>query len=371
MTPNLGYKQSSSNNYGTQNFKLLLVAISILALIKNLSQPCDADLSEDLDTLSNLMTHVNSLNQDVIPTTENHIVLPEFLNAFIGKPDKSWLNVGISFDPPIEYLDQKYYVPTGMNLTAMADIGGDYSSKDNLTYYWSIDKDIIASGVNMSKIVHSFNKVDDVVLSLLVKSDSNQTAYDKKKLVIREPITIIRSYGKQHLYHGDLLNWTLNFNGTGPFKYCYTHCLKKYDCDYCEPRTPLFSNVLMIGPIYLPKIDNYTLTISITNLASTYKNNLTIIIADTVRHPKILYVPIVSSILAVLILLIGVALHFKFRKTVDAETADFDFTRNAYDDEEWNEEQSFSERVRYLLFGSQPNERRPLFSQDLNRFRIR
>lgn len=290
------------------------------------------------------------------------VSLPKTLNdTFFGHK----LSISLSFSPELTYRDGVYFMPTGENITAKAHVHG-HTDGANLTFQWSEDNQVIVTN-NMSERIIKKDKPMKIILKVLVMDDKSRQAETEVKLDIKIPVKLTSFEGKQHMYHDDLLDWTFHYDGTGPFHYCYKISFKGLNC---SPIYETNENHLTTGPNYLPYIDDYILFIYITNYAGPpYTNTFSISIEETVKKPKILYVPIVSSIIAVLILLTGVALHFRFRKRVGAETADFDFTRNAYENDEWDEEQTFGERVRYLLFGSQPEERRGLFSYGINRSR--
>lgn len=338
-----------SSNFFTIHQKHKFFQIAIIIFIFNLiALKCQADLLEDISSFSKFLSPIEANAVEEIA-------------------------VDISLLPPPKCYtsENRCFVTTGTNFTATANVDSKYNNK-NLTYQWSLGDQVILTGPNQTKIV--FPRPELTTLKVLVKSENNQIGEYEQNLTVRDPIAIIKTEGKQHIYHDDLFNWTIVFNGTGPFYYCFHLCkAKKSTCDPChfEP-IKLYENTLTIGPLYLPTIDEYILAIYLTNIASEIQPKpITIIVENPVREPKVLYVPIISSILAVLILLVGVAIHLKLRKTVDAETADFDFIRDSSEDQEWTEEQSFKERVMYLLFGSVPGERRSLFGNEPNRSMLR
>lgn len=259
---------------------------------------------------------------------------------------------------PYSQLHGKIYVPTGKNLTIRADVTDDKFRNLSLTYQWSTRQHVIDT-TNVSQIVYAFDQPDEnEFMKVLVFHPQNDTGVSQEDIIVRDPIKLDDPVGKTFLEHGELLDLMFRYNGTGPYQYCFRLCYEKSEAD-CEPcdstadeaRMTASQHVAILK--YLPKVGNYTLFFSVYNIATRVDRYYAIKITDILRPQTIPYIPIISSILAVLILLVGLALHLKFKQTIYTETADFDFIRQAYDDrleEVWDEEQSFFQRVRYLLF---------------------
>lgn len=197
--------------------------------------------------------------------------------------------------------------------------------------------------------------LNDIVTSYETQSNTTEAP-------TQEPVIVSDPSGKLFLEHGELLDIKLKYNGSAPFFYCYTFCT---DQDWlpcvCLTLTETSGNEIAITR-YLHQLGNYYLLFKIRNSVNEVEKRYTIKITGTVRESTLPFVPIVSSVLAVIILITGVALHIHLRKTVNTETADFDFMGQ---EEEWDEEQSLIQRVKYFMCHSDNmddyrDERRPL-----------
>lgn len=261
-------------------------------------------------------------------------------------------------------LIQKYgitYVSTGVNLTVIAVVTNPTLANISLLYHWSTKSGIISADLKASKIEYTFTQAEP---SSFIKVDVvpvNTTAYNltgeaQINLNVVDPVSISEPAGKLFLEHGELLDIKLQYKGTPPFDYCYKFC-GRTDILPCSVSflslTCLSNHVTDKNEIaishYLHSVGSYILYFRISNLMNEQTKEYTIKINDIVRHHNLPYAPIISSILAVIILLSGLALHLHFRKTAYTETANFDFIRQSLEEEEWKEEQSFIERVRYLF----------------------
>lgn len=256
---------------------------------------------------------------------------------------------------PAKYLYGKDYIATDAEFTATAEILDEKYKNLTITYQWSTKNTTIVTDAKASQITYKFTQPDeDNFLKVLVIHDANYTGTSEKKIVVRNPIQITEpENNKLFLEHGELLDISFKLNGTGPITSCYRFCYEMADTDKCKckPDSLVRRDEIRISH-YLHYVGNYTLLIAVDNVADHVEKHYTVKIIDTVHSQTAPYVPIVSSILAVIILLTGIALHMKFKKTVQTETADFDFIRSYEDDdlEDWGEVQTLSQRVRYLLF---------------------
>lgn len=276
--------------------------------------------------------------------------------------DRSRLRDTIKVDvhvSPARYLHGKIYVPTGANLTAKAEISDDRFKNATIDYQWSVKNKTITTLKNASEITYKFDEADENnFLEVLVFHHPNDTGVSNKSLVVRDPVAVADPIGKLFLEHGELLNITLELKGTGPFYYCNSFCFSRHDkdhemeCEDCSPHVPTKSSEVKIIH-YLHLVGNWTLSFVVDNIASQVTKSYSIKITENIRPKSVPFVPIVSSILAVIILLSGVALHLKFKQSFATETADFDFIRDDYNDPDetfWDEELSFAQRIRYILF---------------------
>lgn len=242
------------------------------------------------------------------------------------------------------------YVPAGEKINATAVIRDliNTNNQFDVSIQWSTREGVIPTDSNLTSIEHVFqNASDDNFIRVDIKH-GNDTGSAKIDFYVREPVNVLDPIGNLFLEHGEMLDIKLSFKGTGPFYYCYRFCMSP--CSFCPPIYETSKNELLISH-YLSSVGNYTLLLDISNVMNRETKQYTIKIYDSIRGQSLPFVPIVCSILAVFILITGVGLHLHFRKTAYTETANFDFIRQTQDDEDWEEELSFIQRVRYLFYG--------------------
>lgn len=291
--------------------------------------------------------------QDIVIDSHNESI-SILTNTDPPKVDK--LSVTLIVEPKKIVSDQ-FIVITGDELKAIATIQ-DYQrcNETTLTTHWSTkDGPIQTSPANASTIQYKFTKSDNqTFIKVDVFCNNTNTTLSgsaQVDLVAIDRVVVGDPVGKLFLEHGDLLNVKLVYTGTGPFKYCYRFCAP-FDfipCDICLWTHQTDDKEIPLSR-YLGTVGNYTLMFFIENIANSETRHFTIKIIDTIREKTLPFAPIVSSILAVLILVTGVALHLNFRKIEYAETADFDFINHGQEEEDWEEELSFIQRVRNLFF---------------------
>lgn len=297
------------------------------------------------ETTAQLTTGAIKQNDEVIlPSTD--------LNTTV----KLDIPVNIQIHPMVWRSGQRY-ISTGDNITLKAEVFDPLFHNVTPDYQWSTKSGLIARGINASHISYKFKQAEpNQFIKLYVLYPDQSSGSDEKTVTVRDPISLTEHIGKTFLEHGELLDLTIKFLGTGPYSFCYKICHNNsfniFCQPACEPEWYLEENQFPIVR-YLPLVGNYTLFIAIDNVASKISRSFTIRVLGTIKLQTIPYIPIISSILAVLILLTGVALHQRFKRTIYTETADFDFVRqiydDSYDDNIWDEEQSFLQRVKCIL----------------------
>jgi len=260
--------------------------------------------------------------------------------------------VSIEITQAKQYFDH-WLVPSKTFLDILAKHDQKY---DNASHYDWFTKD--GPLKEKSKQLHFMfpnSNIDDYLEVHVSNNYTNSTGQAKLDFTLKEPVTVADPVGKLFLERGELLNITVHYSGSPPFHYCYKICSPRdfIPCDVCFPYFQTADSALHIEH-YLRYVGNYTLMFDINNIMREDTKHYTIKINDILRESNLPIAPIVSSILAVCILITGVALHMKFRHTsYETETADFDFVR-VDDEEEWEQEYSFIQRVRYLLLREDP-----------------
>jgi len=170
----------------------------------------------------------------------------------------------------------------------------------------------------------------------------------QKRIVSKEPIHNVTVVGDVMLKHGKLVDLDLNCTGTGPWLYCWHIMEKGYNItgnETCDD--PQIMKRTCEFPIlwYFRTSDTYNFLIIIKNDVSTNISVVPVTIYDAATEAQygLVLIPIASSIVVVVLIISGVALHAHYRNRLAVEVADFDFGQA---DEEELQYKSFWERLR-------------------------
>ena len=271
---------------------------------------------------------------------------------------------------PIKQESNNNYVAANTPIKIEAKLSSIVSNVSDISYEWSTKDGPIKADKHASSLTHQFTKsnVNDFIEVKVIDGKTNSTGEAKVEIIVKSSLMVADPKGKFFLEKGELLDINLIYSGSPPFKYCYKFC-SDYDflpCNICFPYYETSNTTIPIVH-YLHYVGNYTLMFKIENIMNYEERHYVIKIIDTTRPKSNLPIaPIVSTILAVCILITGVALHLKFKDTSYAtETANFDFFHDD-DEEEWEQELSLIQRIRYLFCGleqEEVNETRYLFQK--------
>lgn len=262
------------------------------------------------------------------------------------------IDVSINIVPYVSYFGS-IYVAANTKLNISAVISKSYN-ESLLVFTWSTKSGKIETPPHAKDITYKFTipNEDNFIQVTVLDPTTNATGSARFDVAVRSPVEVLDPAGKLFLERGELLDISLRFIGSAPFKYCYKFCAPNdiLPCNFCFPSSETTKTAIPIIH-YLHKVGNYTLMFQISNILNHDERHYAIKINDTVRKNNLPIAPIVSTILAVIILTSGVALHLKFRDNAyTTETANFDFLID-YEDEDWEREFSLIQRVKYLLCG--------------------
>lgn len=297
--------------------------------------------------------------------TTNSIIrlsLTFLLIATLGSTEAQWtepkygegkIPVVIRLRPAPEQLHGKIYVTTGTKYTLTAEVTDEHYKNVTLTYQWSIKNKTIVTDPKASHIEYTFSEPENSdFIKVLVVHTQEDTGVSEEDLVVYDPMVIVEFKGDSVLTQGDLLNVSILFTGTLPARYSYKICAgsaPRSDCSgYHDQGETARGSINLVH--YLRYVGDYTLMVQVSNTASKTDKSYHIKIVDTVRIQSLPITPIVCSIAAVLVLATGFMLHFKFKRTIFTEAADFDYDDDDDWPDQWDMEQSFMQRVRYLMF---------------------
>jgi hypothetical protein len=170
----------------------------------------------------------------------------------------------------------------------------------------------------------------------------------QRKIVSKEPITNITYVGSSMLKHGDLVDLNVNCTGSAPWLFCWNIQEKGYNItgnETCVNPTLLKSYCEFPILWYFKKSDTYNVLVILDNDVSRHIEVIPVTVYDVARQVpvSIVIIPVASSIVVVVLIISGIALHAHYRNRLAVEVADFDFGQA---DEEELQYKSFWERLR-------------------------
>ncbi|XP_050464993.1 uncharacterized protein LOC126858579 [Cataglyphis hispanica] len=181
----------------------------------------------------------------------------------------------------------------------------------------------------------------------LIPPDPNKIyGYFHKKIYVRAPISNISVEGTNWIQPWDMLSLNVTCKGSGPFSKCLQFYRGKYNVtgnETCNNVEHLNSCNFSIFHYFLqPSV--YTILIVLNNEVSTQIYPLTINIYKVTTKPQlsVIVVPVSCSLVAVVLIVFGVAYYIQSRARFTVEVADFDFGQSNPE----MEYKTFTERLR-------------------------
>ncbi|XP_011172773.2 uncharacterized protein LOC105205181 [Solenopsis invicta] len=181
----------------------------------------------------------------------------------------------------------------------------------------------------------------------LIPPDPNKTyGYFQKKIHVRAPVSNISVEGTNWIQPWDMLSLNVTCKGSGPFSKCLQFHRGKYNVtgnETCDNAEQLHSCNFSILHYFLePSV--YTILIILNNEVNTQIYPLMINIYKVTTKPQlsIIIVPVSCSVVAVVLIVFGVAYYIQSRARFTIEVADFDFGQNNPE----MEYKTFAERLR-------------------------
>ncbi|XP_070160443.1 uncharacterized protein [Polyergus mexicanus] len=195
----------------------------------------------------------------------------------------------------------------------------------------------------------------------LIPPDPNKTyGYFHKKIYVRVPVSNISVKGTNWIQPWDMLSLNVTCKGSGPFSKCLQFYHGKYNItgnETCNNMEHLNSCNFSIFHYFLqPSV--YTIVIILNNEISTQIYPLTINIYKVTTKPQlsVIVVPVSCSLVAVVLIVFGVAYYIQSRSRFTVEVADFDFGQSNPE----MEYKTFTERLRDSFNNTvRPGSKRP------------
>uniref|UniRef100_T1J417 PKD domain-containing protein n=1 Tax=Strigamia maritima TaxID=126957 RepID=T1J417_STRMM len=213
----------------------------------------------------------------------------------------------------------------------------DYFSKANINYIWNINNNIVI-GENGPNLTRTFDEPKDwnvLVVATAYLPDGNRGKYVggsfSTTVKSRAPIDTINVTGKVVLKHGDLVDLQVDCDGSNPWSYCW---MAVPEINGSQIEDAVCSEVLTTNDCqfkviyYFRKSGHHEMLLNISNDVNRVIKRQGITIYTAVPEPQLstVIIPVVCSLLAIAIVLIGIFSYAQSRRQFHIEVADFDFT---------------------------------------------
>ncbi|KAF6200304.1 hypothetical protein GE061_006607 [Apolygus lucorum] len=181
----------------------------------------------------------------------------------------------------------------------------------------------------------------------IVPKDPNKYyGYFKRNVIPNAPVQVGNIAGATWLKMGEVLHLNLSCSGSGPFYHCVRFQVGEYNVtgnETCSQARPTTNCQISVTRYLGPKNPKYTVLFIISNAVSKIVTPVGVTQYSEKHHPQlsVIIVPISCSVLAIVLIIFGVAYWIQSRNRYKIEVADFDFSRNS--DTEYK---TFKERLR-------------------------
>ncbi|XP_049854594.1 uncharacterized protein LOC126335396 isoform X2 [Schistocerca gregaria] len=166
--------------------------------------------------------------------------------------------------------------------------------------------------------------------SSIIPPDPNKTyGYFHKHITVKAPVQSVSFTGNNWLQHGDVLNLTVSCSGSSNFSYCRYIYSGVYNATGEE--TCMTSRILDTCKFtvthYFSESGTYTIVLIISNDVSKIIKPVAINVYEVTKQPQlsVIIVPVSCSLVAVIIIVFGIAYYIQSQNRYTIEVADFDF----------------------------------------------
>lgn len=286
-----------------------------------------------------------------IDTTESSFQLS---NNLIG-------NLSVEQEGTPESATSRNVISTGqpVNVSFLHHDPSHFFDSFDKSYSWSVNgKDVVnASTVTVTL---TLNPAAEYNVTCFVVMISERLKMDRhvnltSKIMAKDPITSLTLDGKYFIPRNPGLDLTISCaSGSDPFSFC-KEVMNASDVPESNCTSYIFTDQKKCSfhvKWYFRTAGTYNLWIRVTNDVSTLYQNVKITVIDFQIQPSLTFVviPVVSSIMAIFIIVFGIAMHVQQRRRgFTVEVADFDFS--ARDDSDLLVK-TFFERLRDSLVSS-------------------
>jgi len=166
--------------------------------------------------------------------------------------------------------------------------------------------------------------------SSIVLPDPNKTyGYFHRRVTVKAPVANISVVGTSWLQHGDIWDLQVYWNGSAGFEYCIKILSGSYNVtgnETCAHFAPTTDSQFAIKH-YFRDPSLYTVLIILKNDVSKVVTKVGINIYEVTKHAQlsVIVVPVSCSLIAVILIVFGVAYYVQSKNRYIIEVADFDF----------------------------------------------
>ncbi|XP_014233379.1 uncharacterized protein LOC106656757 [Trichogramma pretiosum] len=206
----------------------------------------------------------------------------------------------------------------------------------------------ISSGNNTNNTVPLLgNLTHPFVCGSNINPEANKTyGYFQKQIKTRAPISNLKTEGVIYIKPWDLLSLAVSCNGSGPFQKCVKIIVGQYNVtgnETCKDPEVLKSCEFSISHYFLDA-QEYTVLIIVSNEVSTRIHPVAVNISPVkpTAQLSVIVVPVSCSLVAIVVIVFGIAYYVQSKSRYTVEVADFDFAQSTTD----MEYKTFTERLR-------------------------
>jgi len=157
--------------------------------------------------------------------------------------------------------------------------------------------------------------------------------YYQRTIIVENPVDNVTVANNVWLRHGDMCQLIIKFSGTAPFKYCTKIGRNDNDTvpvldDGCDDEWKTIEVKEINFKHFFPFVSNsYTLKVLIKNEVSLVPTTIGIQFYEALPPSQlsVIIVPVVFSLMAVVVIVFGVAYYVQNRNRFLVEVADFNF----------------------------------------------
>lgn len=186
------------------------------------------------------------------------------------------------------------------------------------------------------------------VCESLIEPDLNKMyGYFQREIKIRAPISKLSVEGSTWIQPWNSLSLIISCNGTGPFNKCIKIHVGKYNVtgnETCNEDSEILDTCKFSFNHYFLDALEYTVLVILSNDVSTEIHPVAVNIYKLTPKPQlsVIVVPVSCSLVAVVLIVFGIAYYIQSRSRFTVEVADFDFGQSNAD----MEYKTFTERLR-------------------------